>query len=99
MLWRRQQRQQRQQQQQQQANSLAHHVPSVFGDETRRPVASQTLVHLTLVALKPGGTDALHIATAGQRARLGVHAVVVADVCWKSARRHTHTHTHAHTDI
>jgi hypothetical protein len=66
---------------QQQSNLLAHHVPGVFGDETRRPVASQTLVHLTLVALEPGRTDALHVATAGQRARLGVHAVMVADVC------------------
>ena len=89
-----QQQQQQQQQLQQQANLLAHHFPSVFGDETRRPVASQTLVHLTLVALEPSGTDALHIATAGQCACLGVHAVVVADVCWKSARKHTHTHTH-----
>lgn len=44
-------------------------------------MASETLVHLALVSLKPGRTDTLHIATAGQRAGLGVHTVVMADVC------------------
>lgn len=44
-------------------------------------MASETLVHFAFVPLKPGGTHALHVAAAGQRAGLGVHAVVMADVC------------------
>lgn len=44
-------------------------------------MTAETLVHLALVSLEPGRAHALHAAAAGQRARPGVHAVVVADVC------------------
>lgn len=44
-------------------------------------MASKTLVHLAFVSLKPGRTHTLHISTAGQRAGLGVHTVVMTDVC------------------
>lgn len=44
-------------------------------------MASETFVHLALVSLEPGGTDTLHVAAAGQRAGLGVHTVVMTDVC------------------
>lgn len=44
-------------------------------------MASETLVHFAFVSLKPGGTHALHVSAAGQRAGLGGHAVVMADVC------------------
>lgn len=61
--------------------SLANHIPRLLVNEARCSVASETLVHLALVSLKPGRTHTLHISTTGQRAGLGVHAVVVADVC------------------
>lgn len=44
-------------------------------------MASETLVHFAFVPLEPGGTHALHVPAAGQRAGPGVDAVVMADVC------------------
>lgn len=64
--------------------SLADHVSRLLVNQAGRAVAAQTLVHLALVSLEPGRAHALHAAAAGQRARLGVHAVVVADVCCTS---------------
>lgn len=48
-------------------------------------MAAEALVHLALVPLEPGRAHALHAAAAGQRARPGVDAVVVADV-WCTSR-------------
>lgn len=60
---------------------LANHIPCILVNEAGRAVASETLVHFAFVSLKPGGTHALHVSAAGQRAGLGGHAVVMADVC------------------
>lgn len=60
---------------------LANHVSRILVNEAGRSVAPETLVHFAFVSLKPGGTHALHVSTAGQRAGLGGHAVVMADVC------------------
>lgn len=60
---------------------LANHVSRILVNEAGRSVAPETLVHFAFVSLKPGGTHALHVSAAGQRAGLGGHAVVMADVC------------------
>lgn len=60
---------------------LANHISRILVNEAGRSVASETLVHFAFVSLKPGGTHALHVSAAGQRAGLGGHAVVMADVC------------------
>lgn len=62
-------------------NSLANHVSRLLINKTGCSVASETLVHLTLVSFKPGGAHALHVSAAGERAGPGVHAVVMTDVC------------------
>lgn len=62
-------------------DSLADHVSRLLVNKAGRSVTAETLVHLALVSLEPGRAHALHAAAAGQRARPGVHAVVVADVC------------------
>lgn len=66
---------------------LANHISRVLVNEAGRSVASETLVHFAFVALEPGGTHALHVPAAGQRAGPGVDAVVVADVCPGRARQ------------
>lgn len=60
---------------------LANHISCILVNDAGRSVASETLVHFAFVSLKPGGTHALHVSAAGQRAGLGGHAVVMADVC------------------
>ncbi len=62
-------------------HSLADHISCVLVNEARSSVATKTLVHLALVSLKPGRAHTLYISTAGQRAGLGVHTVVMTDVC------------------
>lgn len=64
------------------AHSLAHYIAAVLVYHAVSPVAPDALVHLTLGALKPHGTDAFHAAVVGNGARLRVHAVVVANI-WK----------------
>lgn len=68
------------------SDSLADHVSRLLVNEAGRSVTAETLVHLALVSLEPGRAHALHAAAAGQRARPGVHAVVVADV-WCTSRK------------
>lgn len=65
---------------------LADHISRVLVNEAGRPVASEALVHFAFVPLEPGGTHALHVPAAGQRAGPGVDAVVMADVCPGRAR-------------
>lgn len=60
---------------------LANHISCVLVNEAGRSMASETFVHFAFVSLKPGGTHTLHVSTAGQRAGLGCHAVVMTDVC------------------
>lgn len=61
-------------------HSLAHHVSAVLAGDAVSPVAAGALVHLALGALEARGADALHAAVGRNRARLGVDAVVVADI-------------------
>lgn len=61
-------------------HSLAHHVTAVLVCDAVSPVAAGALVHLALGALEARGADALHAAVGRNRARLGVHAVVVANI-------------------
>lgn len=61
-------------------HSLAHHVAAVLVGDAVSPVAPRALVHLALGALEARGADAFHAAVVGNGARLGVHAVVVANI-------------------
>lgn len=61
-------------------NSLAGHVSTLLMEHTGSATAALTLIHIALAALVARRTHTLHMATAGQRAGLGVHAVMVADV-------------------
>lgn len=70
---------------------LANHVSRLLVNKAGRSVAAETLVHLALVSLEPGRAHALHAAAAGQRARPGVDAVVVADVCCTSRKKYRDT--------
>lgn len=46
-------------------HSLANHISCLLINEAGSTMASETLVHLTLVPLIPGGTHTLHVASAG----------------------------------
>lgn len=76
---------------------LADHISRVLVNEARRSMAAETLVHFAFVSLEPGRTHALHVSAAGQRAGLGVHAVVMADVC--SGRSREGIRIQKHLDV
>lgn len=61
-------------------HSLAHHVPAVLANDAVSPVAPEALVHLTLGALKAPRAHTFHSAIPRNRARLRIHAVVVANI-------------------
>lgn len=60
---------------------LASHIAGVMVNNAGGAMATQTLVNLTPAAFIACRADTLDMAIAGQRACLGVYAVVVADVC------------------
>lgn len=61
---------------------LAYYVIVVLVYHAASPMAPDALVHLTLWAFKPHWTDTFHTSIARNRARFGIHAVMVANI-WK----------------